>query len=80
MSEISKKILAVVVDNADKSADEIINAVCRAFPRESYATIEGYFYLLKSEGCLSLLAGDNRIAAIKVNPSAYAALRETDAV
>ena len=32
MSELSKEILAVIVENAAKSADEIINAVCRVKP------------------------------------------------
>ena len=80
MSELSKKILAVVVDNAGKSADEIINAVCRAFPRETYATIEGYLYQFRNKGYLSLLAGDNRIINISVNSSAHVALREADDV
>ena len=80
MSELSKKILAVIVENADKSADEIINAVCRAFPLENYATIKGYIYQFRNNGYLSLLEGDNRIINIHVNPSAYVALREADDV
>lgn len=80
MSELSKKILAVVVDNAAKSADEIINAVCRAFPLENYATIQGYIYQFRNKGYLSLLEGDNRIINIRVNPSAYVALHEADDV
>lgn len=80
MSELSKKILAVIVENAAKSADEIINAVCRAFPLENCATIKGYIYQFRSNGYLSLLEGDNRIINIHVNPSAYVALREADDV
>lgn len=76
MSELSKKILAVVVENAAKSADEIINAVCRAFPLENYATIQGYIYQFRNKGYLSLLEGDNRIINIRVNPSAYVALSD----
>jgi len=80
MSELSKKILAVIVENAAKSADEIINAVCRAFPLENYATIKGYIYQFRNKGYLSLLEGDNRIINIRVKPSAYVALREADDV
>lgn len=80
MSELSKKILAVVVENAAKSADEIINAVCRAFPLENYATIKGYIYQFRNKGYLSLLEGDNRIINIRVNSSAYVALHEADDV
>ena len=80
MSELSKKILAVVVENAGKSADEIINAVCRALPLENYATIRGYLYQFERKGYLSLLEGDNRIINIGVNSSAYVALREVDDV
>lgn len=80
MSELSKKILAVVVENAGKSADEIINAVCRALPFEKYETIKGYLYQFKRKGYLSLLEGDNRIINISVNSSAYVALCEADDV
>ena len=77
MSEMSMKVLEVVIENAAKPAEEIINAVCRAFPRESYALLESYIYQLRGEGYLSIMKGDNRIVAIRVNPSAYIALRES---
>ena len=78
MSEMSKKILEVVMENTGKSTEEIINALSRAFPRESYALLESYIYQLRNKGYLSVQNGDNRIVAIGVNPSAYVALRESN--
>lgn len=78
MSNMSMKVLSVVVANADLPPNEIMSAVYAAFPRESYALLEGYIYQLKSKGYLSVLHDDNRIVEIHVNPSAYVALREGD--
>lgn len=77
MSDMSMKVLAQVVSNADLPANEIMPAVCAAFPHESYALLEGYIYQLGREKYLSVQSGDNRIVAIAVNPSAYVALRES---
>lgn len=78
MSDMAMKVLAVVIENKDKSVDAIINSLRQAFPRESYATIEGYIYQLKNKGYLAVQPGDDRIFEIHVNPSAYVALREGD--
>lgn len=76
MSEMSMKVLEVVTANANKTADEIINAVYRAFPNDPYDLLEGYIYQLGKEKYLAVQPGDNRIFAIHVNSTAYVALRE----
>ena len=76
MSKMSMKVLEIIIENSAKPVEEIINAVCRAFPCESYALLEGYIYQLGKDKYLSVQSGDNRIVGIFVNPSAYVALRE----
>lgn len=76
MSDMSMKVLSQVVENADLPENEIMSAVCAAFPRESYSLIAGYIYQLRDKEYLTILDSDNRIVAIKINPSAYVALRE----
>ena len=76
MSKMSMKVLSQVVENADLPENEIMSAVCAAFPRESYSLIAGYIYQLGKDKYLSVQSGDNRIVGIFVNPSAYVALRE----
>ena len=76
MSDMSMKVLAVVVANAALPANEVMPAVCAAFPHESYALLAGYIYELRGKGYLSVQEGDNRIVAVAVNPSAYVALRD----
>lgn len=78
MSDMSMKVLSQVVENADLPENEIMSAVCAAFPRESYSLIAGYIYQLRDKEYLTILDSDNRIVAIKINPSAYVALREDD--
>ena len=77
MSEMSKKVLEVVIENAGKSAEEIINALSRSFPRESYALLESYIYELRNKDYLSVQSGDNRIVAIGVNPFINHAMLDT---
>ena len=76
MSDMSMKVLAAVVANADLPAKEIMPAVSAAFPRETYALLKGYIYQLRDKGYLAVQCGDNRIVAIGVNASAYVALHE----
>ena len=76
MSDMSMKVLEIIIENAAKSAEEIINVVCRAFPNEPYSLIEGYIYQLDRQKYISVQSGDNRIFAIVVNPSAHVALHE----
>lgn len=75
---MEKKILEVVIANAALPPVEIMSAVCAAFPNEPYALIEGYIYQLGRKKYLSVESGDNRIVAIRVNPSAYVALHEME--
>lgn len=70
------KVLKVILENQDKSFDEIQVNLEKAFPDMRWQEIESYLALLEEEKYIVTLRGDDEILGIYINDPAYAKLCE----
>ena len=76
MDTTKYKVLEVIIKNRYKSFEDIQVALITEFPEMSWEEICSYLYLLKQDGYINVLNGDNTILALRVQPTALARLSE----
>ena len=70
------KILEVIIKNRGKKFDDIQVALINEFREMSWEEIKGFIYILKKEGYIAVLNGDNTILEVRVQPTTLARLRD----
>lgn len=70
------RILEVIIKNRQKSFEDIQVALITEFQEMSWEEICSYLYLLKQDGYIAVLNGDNTILDLAIQPTALARLSE----
>lgn len=77
MSGITKfRVLEIIIQNRHASFDDIRVALMKGLPEMSWEEITEFIILLKSEGYVITLFGDNELCAVALQRGARARIRD----